>query len=265
MMNNRFMTAVCALWVGAASTVLAQQAAPPAARPVPPPQQQQVPFRGPTETYIQPYDSEGNPNPDAFEWTGFALGLKVGTLGVGADASIYLDDWVNFRANVGYLDFTYKDTIDDIDFDLDVNFQTAMFLLDLFPFEGGNFRISAGVALVDNDLGIDGTPDGTEEIGDNDYTAEQIGTISGTATFDEVAPYVGIGYGNAVRPDYSWTFVVDFGVIFQTYDIEISSNGTAADNPAFQADLAELQKDIEDEVDRLKIYPVINFGIAYHF
>lgn len=258
MMKKHFVSVLCALCVGAASTALAQQT-----QPVPPPQP--VQFDGPRATDIPMYDSEGNPNPDAFEWTGFALGLKLGTLGIGADASIYLDDWVNFRANIGYLDFTYKDTIDDIDFDLDVNFQTAMFLLDLYPFEGGNFRISAGVALLDNELGIDGTPDGNEEIGDNEYTPEEIGTISGAAEFDEVAPYIGIGYGNAVRPDYSVTFVVDFGVIFQTYDVTITSSGTAANDPTFQQDLAELQQDIEDEINRFKIYPVINFGIAYHF
>ncbi|HMO05002.1 MAG TPA: hypothetical protein PKC67_10655 [Kiritimatiellia bacterium] len=258
-MNRRFMSIAAALLAAAVVSANAQQT-----RSAPPPQQQ-VQFAGPRATDIQPYDSEGNPNPDAFEWSGFALGLKVGTLGIGADASIYLSDWVSFRGNVGYLDFTYKDTIDDIDFDLDLNFQTAMFLLDFYPFEGGNFRISAGVALLDNELGIDGTPEGNEEIGDNEYTPEQIGTISGAAEFDEVAPYIGIGYGNAVRPDYSLTFVVDFGVIFQTYDVSISSSGTAANDPTFQQDLAQLQKDIEDEINRLKIYPVINFGIAYHF
>jgi len=218
-----------------------------------------------SSTEIQPYDSEGRPNPDAFDWTGFALGLKIGTLGIGADASVYLDDWVNFRANIGFLDFTFKDTIDDIDFDLDVDFQTAMFLLDFFPFDGGNFRISGGVALLDNSMTVEGTPYGSEEIGDTEYTAEQIGTINGDVEFDNVAPYVGIGYGNAVLPDASLTFVVDFGVIFQTYDIAITSSGTAANDPGFQEDLADLEQDIEDEVNRFKIYPVINFGIAYHF
>lgn len=223
------------------------------------------PSAEPRATEIQPYDSEGRPNPDAFDWTGFAIGLKIGTLGFGADASVYLDDWVNFRANIGYLDFTFKDTIDDIDFDLDVEFQTAMFLLDFFPFEGGNFRISGGVALLDNSMTVDGTPTDDESIGDNTYTPEEIGTITGDVEFDSIAPYVGIGYGNAVLPDASLTFVVDFGVIFQTYDIEVTASGAAANDPTFQSDLAELEKDIEDEVNRFKIYPVINFGIAYHF
>lgn len=217
------------------------------------------------EADIQPYDSEGRPNPDAFDWTGFALGVKVGTLGFGADASVYLDDWVNFRASGAILPFSYKDTIDDIDFDLDVDFKTAMFLLDFFPFEGGNFRISGGVVLLDNSLTLDATPTDSEEIGDNVYTPEEIGTIDGYVDFDPVAPYIGIGYGNAVLPDASLTFVVDFGVVFQTYDIEVNASGTAAGDPTFQDDLAQLEKDIEDEVNRFKIYPVINFGIAYHF
>jgi len=223
------------------------------------------PPAAPSETTIQPYDSEGRPNPDAFEWTGFALGLKFGTLGIGADATIYLDDWVNFRGNVGWLDFSYKDTIDDIDFDMDVDFRTAMLLLDFYPFEAGNFRISGGVVFQDNTLTVDGTIESDESIGDNTYTPEEAGTITGDAEFDEVAPYIGIGYGNAVLPDGSLTFIVDFGVLFQTYDITITSDGTAANDPAFQADLKELEEDIEKELNRFKIYPVINFGIAYHF
>jgi opacity protein-like surface antigen len=229
--------------------------------------QQVVQPSQPVETAgaVQPYDSEGRPNPDAFDWTGFALGLKIGTLGFGADATVYLDDWVNFRANGNLLPFEYTDTIDDIDFDLDMDFKSAMFLLDFYPFEGGNFRISAGVAFTDNELTLDATPDGSETIGDNEYTPEEIGTINGSVEFDPIAPYIGIGYGNAVLPDASLTFAVDFGVIFQTYDIEVSATGLASQDPTFQADLDELRSDIEDELNRLKIYPVISFGIAYHF
>jgi hypothetical protein len=226
---------------------------------------QYIPLNESRTTTIQPYDENGRPNPDAFEWTGFALGLKIGTLGLGADASVYLDDWVNFRANVGFLDFTYKDTIDDIDYDMDVAFRTAMFLLDLYPFEGGNFRVSGGVVLQDNSVDVTGVPKKSTKIGDTDYTVEQIGTIHGDAEFDNIAPYVGIGYGNAVLPDASLTFIVDFGVIFQTYEISLSATGSAANDPGFQEDLQSEEDDIQDEVDRLKIYPVINFGIAYHF
>lgn len=219
----------------------------------------------PSATTIPPYDENGRPNPDAYDWTGFALGLKVGTLGIGGDATVYLDDWVNFRGNLSWLDFTYSDTIDDIDFDMNMDYQTAMLLLDFYPFPAGNFRITGGVVFQDNTIKVDGTPTESETIGDNEYTPEQIGTINGVADFDDFAPYVGIGYGNAVLPDASLTFIVDFGVIFQTYDIEITSTGAAANDPAFQADLDELEQDIEDDLNRFKIYPVINFGIAYHF
>ncbi len=257
----------------AGHAVAQKPAAPPTQRYAPPqgayyaPGSAPAPYQQPRPRYepIQPYDSEGRPNPDAFEWTGFALGVKVGTLGIGADASIYLDDWVNFRANAGYLQFTYKDTIDDIDFDFDTEFLTGIFVLDFYPFADNNFRFSGGVALLNNTMDVSGTPRGTEEIGDTEYTAAQIGTISGSVDFDPVAPYIGIGYGNPVTPDTAVSFIFDFGVIFQTYETKLTSNGTAANDPGFQEDLASLEKDIEDELDKVKIYPVINFGVAYHF
>jgi len=214
---------------------------------------------------MHPYDDRGRPNPDAFDWTGIALGGKLGTLGLGAEASGYLADWMNFRAGANVLSFEYRDDIEDIRFDLDMDFRTVMLLLDLYPFPDSNFRVSGGVVFQDNKFRVKATPSESEEIGDNTYTPAQIGTIRGEVEFDNVAPYFGIGVGNPVRPDTAFSFSFDFGFIFQTYEVSLSADGTATGSPAFQNDLDELKDDIEDEMNKFKIYPVISFGVAYHF
>ncbi|HMP91005.1 MAG TPA: hypothetical protein PJ991_12445 [Kiritimatiellia bacterium] len=214
---------------------------------------------------LLPYDRQGRPNPDAFDWTGVAAGVKIGTLGLGADASIYLADWVNFRAGVNILSFEYRDDIEDIRFDLDMDFRSLMLLFDLYPFDNGNFRLTGGVAFQDNKFRVKATPNESEKIGDNRYTPAQIGTIRGDIEFDSVAPYFGIGFGNAVRPDTALSFSFDFGVVFQTFDVALRANGTASGTPQFEADLNSLEDDIRDEMNRFKIYPVISFGISYHF
>ncbi len=98
------------------------------------------------------------------------------------------------------------------------------------------------------------------------YTPEQIGTLSGDATFDEFAPYVGIGFGNAVADDVDLSFSFDLGLIFQgTPDVKLRSDGTAAGNPVFVADLQDEEDDLQDDADKFKIYPVLSFGISYCF
>lgn len=244
-----FLVTVLACTAGLASAQSTARATPPA----------------PRTSYVHPYDDEGRPNPDAFDWTGFSVGGSIGTLGLGAESSIFLNNHLNFRVAGSLLDFSYDDTIDDIDFDLDMDFTTVRFMLDFYPSDRADFRISAGLVYADNSIGISGTPSEPEEIGDNFYSPAEIGTISGSLTFDEWSPYFGIGFGNPVRPDTAFSVSMDFGVIFTSYETEISADGTKSGDPIFQADLNDLKDDIDDDLDNFQFYPVLSFTVSYHF
>jgi len=114
---------------------------------------------------------------------------------------------------------------------------------------------------------LDGTPNKITKIGDIEYTPEQIGELSGSVRFNNWAPYIGLGYGNAVLDaDKTWGFVFDIGVMWQgSPSIALSANGTLADNPIFQQNLAKQENDIQDDADVFRIYPVLSFGISYQF
>ncbi|MFH0908017.1 MAG: hypothetical protein V1929_04585 [bacterium] len=196
---------------------------------------------------------------------GLALGAKVGTLGPGVELTGYLVGDLNIRAGFNYLPYSYEFEEDGINYDADLTMQSALILLDWHMF-GNNFRFSAGLTINDNILEVTGATSEPEEIGNSLYTPAEIGTLKGRATFDQLAPYVGIGYGNAVADDVALSFVFDLGIIFQgTPDIDLSSSGTMASDPQFQADLKEEEQNIQDEADSFKIYPVLAFGIAYYF
>lgn len=209
---------------------------------------------------MQPYDARGRPNPDAFDWTGVAIGASFGSLGVGAEGTFYLLDWLNFRVTANYLSLVYKTTIDRIDYDLDLSSLGALFLLDIYPGARRNVRITMGLTVKDTEVDILGEPRGNLNLGDQTFTPAQLGRLRGKAEYDIVAPYVGIGFGNAVRPDALMTFFMDVGVFFQGYDLTLNAEGS---------DLGGvenlLKPDIEDRLDWLKIYPVVTAGISYHF
>lgn len=196
---------------------------------------------------------------------GLALGAKIGTLGPGVELTGYLIEDLNIRGGFNYLPYSYEFEEDGINYDADLTMQSGMIMLDWHMF-GNNFRFTAGLTINDNRLEVTGDTSEPEEIGNSLYTPSEIGTLKGEATFDQLAPYVGIGYGNAVADDVSLSFVFDLGVIFQgTPDIELASDGTLAGDPAFQEDLKEEEQDIQDEADSFKIYPVLAFGMAYYF
>lgn len=193
-----------------------------------------------------------------------ALGIKVGTLGLSAEATIPLAARLNIRGVGNYLDFSTDETIDDIDYELEMAFSSYGGYFDLHPF-ANNFRISAGALFNDNEITLDATPTGAIDIGGATYPGRLVGTLSGDLTFEEVAPYLGIGFGNAATSPGGWSFSFDLGVVLQTSELELTADGPLNRFPEFRDDLEAEEEDIQDEIDKYEIYPVLSFGMAYRF
>ncbi|HMP74432.1 MAG TPA: hypothetical protein PKE55_14335, partial [Kiritimatiellia bacterium] len=237
-------------------------------RPLPPPPQAQPqPMRQATPPpRPQPEWTSSYPNPDLYSWTGVALGLTAGTLGVGAEATVYIQPWLNLRAGYTLLKVDFNQRPDSVKYIVDVDIGTPLLALDFLPFEARNFRISAGLALMDDGFSVRSTPQGNRRIGENTYTPEQMGTISGDIDYGTIAPYVGIGYGNPVRPDNAVSFAIQAGVLFISPELStLQATGSARDNPAFRADLERERETFESDLNSLKVYPVISFTLSYHF
>lgn len=207
---------------------------------------------GPASTH----DSWGRAYPEAFDWSGIAIGGHAGTLGVGAEGIFYVTDWLNFRVNAHYAELLYKTTIDSIDYDFDLSAPGALLLFDFYPGPKGNFRIVAGLGIRDAEVSVTGTP---RVAGGGD-----LGRVRGKASYDTFAPYVGFGFGNAVLPDKLLSFSVDFGLLFQSYSLRVNTEGPLADNVP-EAVRADIESNVKDRLDWLRVYPVIQFGLTYHF
>jgi hypothetical protein len=204
---------------------------------------------------------------EEYAWPGIAVGVKVGTLGLGGDVSLPIfPDRLNLRVSGNYLNYSYDGTANDIDYKFTLDFKDFMLLGDWHPF-ANNFRVSAGAVWNSNSkVKLEGTPTDDVTIGDHDYPAALVGTLNGELVFESVAPYVGIGFGNAIGPyEQTWSFVFDLGVIIQTFDSTLSADGPISGDPGFQADLKIQQDELQDSCDQFKVYPVLQFGVAYHF
>lgn len=207
---------------------------------------------GPTSTH----DDWGRAYPDAFDWSGIAIGGNVGTLGVGVEGVFYITDWMNVRANAHYASLLYRTTIDSIDYDFDLSAPGALFMLDLYPGPMGNFRISAGLGIRDAEVSITGTP--------RVAGGAELGRVRGRASYDTFTPYVGIGFGNAVLPDKLLSFSIDFGILFQSYSLRVNAEGPLADHVP-ESVRADIESNVKDRLDWLRIYPVVQLGLNFHF
>jgi hypothetical protein len=196
----------------------------------------------------------------------FAVSAKpISTLGLGVEGTAQILPKLNARLGMNYFPYTYSAEQDDVDYDIDLNLFSGSALLDWHPF-AGVFRISAGLVLNGNKLDMEARPKEPVEIGDIEYDPADVGTLSGEIDFNSVAPYVGIGWGNAVGKDKRWGFVCDLGVVFQgSPDVSLAASGPIASDPTFQEELAREEENLQDDLDVFKYYPVISFGISYKF
>jgi len=195
----------------------------------------------------------------------WAIGVKAGTLGVGGELTTDLLPNVHLRGGVQGLGFDFQAEFSDIDYDVDVDLLNPMLALDWYPFSG-MFRISAGVVFNNSDITLDASSSQPIEIGGSVYDPADLGSLRGSSDFDDIAPYVGIGFGNPLSSNGRWGFMTEAGVAFiGSPNVNLRATGPFASNPALLADLAEEEKEIEDDLDAIRIYPVLSMALYYRF
>jgi len=191
---------------------------------------------------------------------GLAISGKAGTLGLGGELTRKVTSNINTRFGINALNFDMEGEIEDIEYDVGVDFLSYSALLDWHVFNG-SFRISGGALVIQNEISLDLRLTDSLTIGDTEYDPDEIGTLSGNIGFEGVAPYLGIGWGNALTRNKRWGFTTDFGVAFTgAPDVALSSTGSVS-----QADLDIEKANIEDDLSFLTVSPVISFGLFYKF
>ena len=143
-----------------------------------------------------------------------ALGANVGTTGLGIEAQFKLSPKLTLRG--GFDSFQVDEEVegDDILYDGEIDFSTGGAFIDFHP-TGGAFFVSAGAFFGDRQVTVSGTPTtGIVEIGDDTFTAAQVGTLQGNLDFGGTAPFIGLGWNNTFTSDHRWGLKFLVGAAF---------------------------------------------------
>lgn len=201
----------------------------------------------------------------------FAIGPQIGTTGVGIEAQFKVSDRITLRGGFDSLQFDAEVDGDDILYDGELDFTTGGVFADLHP-TGGAFFLTAGVYFGDRQISVSGTPapGTTVEIGDDTFTAEQVGTLNGEMDFGGTAPLVGLGWNNTFTASRRWGFKFMAGAAFGSDpDATLTRTGgsalSTADQARIDAELRAEELEIEEEADDFKVFPVVQLGVAYRF
>jgi len=101
--------------------------------------------------------------------------------------------------------------------------------------------------------------------------------VKSEVEWNDIAPYLGIGYGNPVKSSGGWSFNADFG-LYLTGKPKISATasanctGTAAEIRACRALVQEMNaqmdeaiKDVRDDLEKASVLPYLSISGSYSF
>lgn len=200
----------------------------------------------------------------------FSAGASASSLGVGVELGYRVTSHLGLRLAGHALTFGIDGSRGDVDYSADLKLRSGGLYLDWFPL-AGHFRLSVGGLLNGNEVRATGQPtNGNYLIGGNTFTTAEVGMLDGKVDFNSAAPYVGVGWvfgaaSNRVRRGLGWSF--DLGALFQgTPKVTLTSTGgTLSNNLMLLDSLATEEQNYQDDIDVLRIYPVIEFGLLYRF
>jgi len=203
--------------------------------------------------------------------TDLGVSVDAGTTGVGAHLTAPLLASVNLRAGMNFLSHSFDRDVKGLDYDLKLRLHTVDVLADWYVVTGSQFRLTGGAVYNNSRFDALALTDaaGNYRVNGRTYPGALAGKVSGKIDFRKTAPYLGLGWGNAIGPGSKWRFNADLGATFQGQPkVHLTSSGCTAPAVAcarLASDVGALQASLADDVDSFRVYPVLRVGVSYQF
>ncbi len=191
------------------------------------------------------------------------LGVKAGTLGLGAEAIWRPLPWFDLRGGINRFDYDEQGSQSGINYDATLElsslYATANFRVAMTP-----LRFTAGLFANNNELKLISLDAPSFDIGDTTYTAAEVGTLRSRTSFDSTSPYAGIGFDFGLFGKVGLN--LDVGVLLQGDPrVSLTADGLLAEDPSFMDSLEIERSELEEDLDKFKAYPVISLALNFKF
>jgi hypothetical protein len=189
------------------------------------------------------------------------LYVGAGTTGFELGAAIKLAPHAGLRIDAEFLNLGRTFERDGATYDAKLKFANLGVYGDVFVTD--SFRLVGGLLLGSRKVsGVGVATGGTYTINGTTYPAAGE-SMTLDAKFPSASPYFGIGFGHSQSaPGLGLYF--DAGVAFGRAKVKLTpSAGLLA--AAGQANIDAEQARMQDDLDKLRAYPVVKFGLNYAF
>jgi hypothetical protein len=191
---------------------------------------------------------------------GIGVGVRAGTLGIGAEGAVGLTGNFVVRGGIGLMPWEPETDIDQITYTL--NLPDMWYTLGLDLYLAGPVRVGAGVLYKPDDPTLTARLANDTYIGDDLYTPAEVGSLTATLDARRKAPYLLLGFGRHDNPGSG--LFLDLGVAFlgQPAFTLTAEGGTLIGDPAFEGNLRAEETNLEDDAGPLLQYwPILNLGL----
>ncbi|CAN7439783.1 hypothetical protein [Massilia sp. LjRoot122] len=202
---------------------------------------------------------------------GAAVTADLGTTGAGLHLVVPMERNLNGRFGANYLKHDFDKRSGLVDYKFDGKLATFDVLFDWYLISQSSFRLTGGLVYNGTRFKAVGVPSasGSFSFNGNTYSTSDIGRLEGDVSFRRAAPYIGIGWGNALTPNKRWNFATDIGAIYQgKAQVNLIPRGCTTSNAVcgkLASDVAVEELRLSEEAADYKVYPVLRASITYNF
>jgi len=201
---------------------------------------------------------------------GAAVTADLSTTGAGFHLVVPMETTLNGRFGANYFKHDFDKTSGRVDYQVDAKLRTFDLLFDWYVIPQSNFRLTGGIVYNGNRLDASGkATGGSFTFNGNRYTAADVGTLTGDISFRRAAPYLGIGWGNALTPNKRWNFNTDIGVFHQgKARVNLISRGCVTSQAVCNkvtSDVAVEEARLAEDLSKVQVYPVLRASLSYSF
>lgn len=191
------------------------------------------------------------------------IGAKVGTLGLGLEATWRPVPFVDVRIGANSYDYGYDGAQAGLAYNGTLSLDTV-YATGNFHFPVSPFRLTLGMFSNGNEIQLSSVDLGTFDIGGTTYTSADVGQLTNVVSFKGSAPYVGIGFDFDVFNKVGMN--LDLGVLLQGEpQVVMQASGLLANDPTFLAAAEIERQQLADDMASFKVYPVVSLGVVFNF
>ncbi len=195
----------------------------------------------------------------------------ISTLGAGVEYKYPVTDEIAVGVGAYAGNFSHTEKGDNVTYNSDLKLRHVAVTGSYYPWDNG-FHVAGGIVV--NDSRLEAHANAKEgksfNIDGKTYTTEEVGSVDAKVDLRRVAPYVGVGWDNGNKGAEGWSIAASAGVMFNG-DPDLSLAASKCDLNTAEA-CAELDRRIENEradfennLNALKVYPVLSVGAEYSF